>query len=865
MLHALSGDERIVEAMRKAVAETMREMEQEMHARVRKNGAFEDRKTGNMVWAEFTHLTSRPALLEPSFESRLLEANPWLNRFKDREGSVAIPDPHLHSHVYVINATFDATEKQWKAGEFMRLKRDATYYQAAYHARLAGELQQLGYAIEPTANAFEIAGVPRSMVEVFSRRTKEIEAAAKALGIVDDAAKDTLGALTRRGKASGFDMLQLRRLWRAFVDSREVQSLDGITHTARTMPNAIARNSPEAARAGIDFALGHELERVSEVSERRLLARALMRAVGAAGVALVHRALRENKLVLDAVVDGERRITTPQILAEEAELMRHVRSGRGQVPPLVVGDYRFQNSLFTTGTKDTAEQRQAVLHVLKSQDWMVGIVGRAGTGKTTLLKEIHEGLRAVGKPMVLCAPTAEAARGVLRGEGFAQADTVKRLLVDTELQSQLRGAVLWIDEAGMIGNRDMLAIMRLARAHGAARVVLAGDPTQIRSVPRGDAFLYLQENAGLSVARLEQIKRQRTPNLKAAIEAISKGRIEDGLRILERNGAIIEGSAKKTRADLARAYVDKVSEQGPMKHRKTALVISPTHAEGEAITKAIRAELRLHGGIATDERKITRTVNLSWTEKERANPASYQPGLVVQFKRNAKGFRISERARIIEVRANEGKVTVRTNDGAEKPLPLKDAARFQVYAVRELPVSIGDRLKITENSSDVSGKHRLNNGDVVRVAGFTKDRGLVLENGRELPRDFGHLTHGYVITADAAQAKTVDAVYAAIGRESFVATDIRRIYVALSRARDEARIYTDSKPDLLKAAQRDNVRRSATELIGEARSRAILRDVAHREARRQQDAALAYHRERQRARESQQITRTRTLEREIGI
>ena len=167
----------------------------------------------------------------------------------------------------------------------------------------------------------------------------------------------------------------------------------------------------------------------------------------------------------------------------------------------------------------------------------------------------------------------------MRGEGFASADTIKRLLVDERMHGQLKDAVLWVDEAGMIGNRDMLALLSLAKRAGAARVVLAGDAAQIRSVPRGDAFLFLERNAGLSVARLETIQRQKTPELKEAIECISRGAIEAGFAILERGGAIIEGKAKENRASLAQAYVGKVAEKAKGRE-KTALVISPTHAEG---------------------------------------------------------------------------------------------------------------------------------------------------------------------------------------------------------------------------------------------------------------------------------------------
>ena len=94
-----------------SVNQTMREIESEIKTRVRKNGADENRTTGNMVWAEFVHFTARPVN--------------------------GVPDPHLHAHCYAFNTTWDDVEKKWKAGQFRDLKADAPYFEAAFHARFS--------------------------------------------------------------------------------------------------------------------------------------------------------------------------------------------------------------------------------------------------------------------------------------------------------------------------------------------------------------------------------------------------------------------------------------------------------------------------------------------------------------------------------------------------------------------------------------------------------------------------------------------------------------------------------------------------------------------------------------------------------
>src|SRR3984893_49089 len=168
LLYAMSGDEDILGAFRAAVAETMREMEAEMKTRIRRGLQDIDRTTGNMVWAEFIHTTSRPV-----------------------DG---LPDPQLHAHVFVFNTTWDEEERRWKAAQFRELKRDAPYFQAAFRVRLANRLQDIGFGVARKRDDFEIAGIPRDVLKRFSRRTALIEKIAEEKGITDPDRKAELGA-----------------------------------------------------------------------------------------------------------------------------------------------------------------------------------------------------------------------------------------------------------------------------------------------------------------------------------------------------------------------------------------------------------------------------------------------------------------------------------------------------------------------------------------------------------------------------------------------------------------------------------------------------------------------------------------------
>src|SRR5271156_1732969 len=202
LLYALSGDQDILDAFRGAVDETMRDIEAEMKTRVRKELTNADRTTGNMVWAEFIHTTSRPV-----------------------DG---IPDPQLHAHVFAFNTTFDEEERRWKAGQFRELKRDAPYFQAAFRVRLANRLQDLGFGVERKRDDFEIADIPADMLKRFSRRTALIEKVAKEKGISDPDRKAELGAETRERKESALSWEQLRKEWNGRLSHKERQALAAV-------------------------------------------------------------------------------------------------------------------------------------------------------------------------------------------------------------------------------------------------------------------------------------------------------------------------------------------------------------------------------------------------------------------------------------------------------------------------------------------------------------------------------------------------------------------------------------------------------------------------------------------------------------
>lgn len=269
LLFCLNGDATILAAFRSALAATLADMEAAMQTRVRKGGAMADRVTGNMLWSEHVHLTARPVS--------------------------GVPDPHLHAHAFIFNATHDPVERQWKASKIADIYRDAPYYQSVFHAHLAKALVDRGYPIERTATGWEVAGLAE-LLPRFSRRTEQVERVAAARGITDPAEKDRLGAATRGRKRDDLSMSELRRLWLARLDDGERLALAEAASAARS-----GRDVPSPA-VSLDQAIEGAIEQgfaqgAATVPETRLVAAALTAGLGSLTAGKVRHRLPAHGMI----------------------------------------------------------------------------------------------------------------------------------------------------------------------------------------------------------------------------------------------------------------------------------------------------------------------------------------------------------------------------------------------------------------------------------------------------------------------------------------------------------------------------------------------------------------------------------------
>jgi len=775
VLHVFAGDDHILEAFRESVADTMRAIEQDAKTRVRRGGVYDDRQTGELIWGNFIHQTARPV--------------EGLN-----------PDPHLHSHCFVFNATWDAEEQRIKAGQFKDIKRDMPYYQARFHKTLSDRLIDLGYQVRRTEKSFEVVGVPKGVTGLFSKRTDEIGRIAKEKGITDAKELDGLGARTRAKKQKGNSMAELKDAWRKQVEQLPKEQQGDGSATVRHSPTKAKDITPEEC---IEHATQHCFERASVMADRRLLESAYRHGIGstASTVETITNTFKADSRFIHITEKSRFLCTTKEVLREEKRMVDLARAGQGKMAPL----YDQAPELKVTG-----QQAEAIKHILTTPHRVSIVRGAAGTGKTTLMKEAVEHIKRAGKDVTVLAPTAQASRGVLRGEGFGDAETVARFLVSPAMQEKIKGQVLWIDEAGLLGTKDMTALLEVATKQN-ARLILGGDTRQHASVVRGDALRIINTVAGIKTAEVSKIYRQKNEDYKSAVEDLAKGNVASAFEKLDEMKFIQELQQEKPEQSLVKNYIETLSKG------KTALIISPTHAQGEAVTNEVRRQLREEGMIGKKEIAAMRYVSLNMTEAEKADARSFEAGHVVQFTQNTPGFVRGSMWQVESVDEKQKTVQVKNDKAEIKHLPLHKSGNYEVYREAELALSKGDRIRITKNGFDTN-KKRLDNGDILEVVSVTKSGTINLRNEISqatyaLDKKFGHIAHAHCITSHASQGKTVDEVFIWQPAATFPAADAKQFYVSVSRGREKVHIYTDNKEDLLAHVKDLGDRQSAIEAV----------------------------------------------------
>ncbi|HAB18977.1 MAG TPA: hypothetical protein DCE44_21380, partial [Verrucomicrobiales bacterium] len=727
------GDHRLVELHERSSCVAMTEAESVAATRIRKGGADGERRTGEIVAARVTHHTSRAL------------------------------DPGLHTHFVVFNATWDSVENRWKALQTREMFDRINLFTQIYRSEMAAGLRKLGYQLRPTAHGFEIDGIPEELLERFSKRRKAILDAEKIVSgkigkPLSNNARATLAQTTRDWKDLNQSPEEIRQYQLSQITAEELATLRSLVpKTNSSSAPAISQALSQAVEApavsaadAVSYARDHLFERKSVVPLYAFQQTAMAYSHGA----LKMEAIDEELARRSEFVEFEESLTTHEMIRREQEMLGLVNSGIGQSGPI--------NPNVRTEVPLNREQKNALRSVMNSPDWVIGIRGVAGSGKTELLRSIAEGVSQVNRKAVVLAPTT-AACDSLRQRGISWAATMQSFLALPEFQQQSRGAVLMVDEAGLISVGDMLQMLRVARTQN-CRVALCGDTRQHTSVEAGDALRLLEERSAMQSADLLQNNRQKSHAYREAIDAFAAGNGILGLSRLDAIGALHEENDEASHS-LAAGYLSSVTRG------KSALIVSPTWREIQSITEDVRGALKEHNKLGQEDTLVENHTSLNWTRAQKRDLRNYRRGLVLGFHRSTAEIARGECLRVLET-ADQAMIAKKA-DGTQVKLTRKQADCFDVLESGKLPVATGEKLLLKGNLKT----HGLINGKCVEVRAIRADGTLDLVGGRTIPPEFRTFTHGYCVTSMAAQGRTADHVYVSVRADSLAAANLNQFYV----------------------------------------------------------------------------------------
>ncbi len=767
----VGGDERVRDAHRESVSVALGEMERFVQARLGSNLPAET--TGKWVAAKFEHDSSRPV-----------------------DGYAA---PQLHTHVVFFNVTQTANGDS-RALQPRELYKSQQYATAIYRSELAARLKEMGYEIERGKSGQpEIRGYSAEYLEASSPRRRQIEEHLARTNQRGAGAAQIAAHQTRERKLeTSHEEMQERH--RALATKFGGQP-EHIVEAARKQGNQHKPGPSERmVRQALAYSTERNLEREAVADERALLRDALSRSMGQATFAEVKSGLErkaqagELTELQEASNSPSREFTTKEMQSYERETIQRMREGQNQFSE--IASQCSCGSIERNYPRLNERQRQAVTQILSSRDRVMALEGVAGSGKTTSLAAIREVAERHGYRVEGFAPTSRAAQKL--SESGIESRTLQRHLSSNE-ESQTTGKRLYVlDESSLASTKQVNEFLH--RMRGEDRVLLVGDTRQHQAVEAGRPYQQLRE-AGVETARLDEIVRQKEPALKEAVEQLARGSVKEAIDNLRSQGRVHEiGDRNERMQEIADSYA---------KRPEGTLVVSPDNQSRRELNDMIHRTMQDTGQVARQEQKQTVLVpRQEITGADRRWAGQYDPGDVVRYTKGSRSHRIKpgEYARVEKSNEKENVLTVLRGNGEQVSYDPRRLHGVTIYREAERTFSKGDRVQFTAPNRELGVANR----ELGTIERIDDDGGirLRLDSGRVTQFNVNknpHLDHGYAMTSHSSQGQTADRVLIHIdtSQAGEKLVNQRSAYVAVSRGRYDAQIYTNDALELRDALSRN--------------------------------------------------------------
>jgi len=358
---------------------------------------------------------------------------------------------------------------------------------------------------------------------------------------------------------------------------------------------------------------------------------------------------------------GEDRFTTRDMIEAEQRL-HHATELMAERERHEVNDADRQAALARAEQRDlvlSGEQADALAHVTDGRDLGI-VVGYAGTGKSAMLGVAREAWEASGFEVRGVALSGIAAENLEGGSGIASRTIASMEYGWANGRDMLTTRdVLVIDEAGMVGTRQLERVLSHA-AEAGAKVVLVGDPQQLQSIEAGAAFRSVHERHG--GAEIGEVRRQREDWQRDATRDLATGRTGEAIHAYDRHDMVHEAASREqARGDL----IDRWDRQRQAAPDSSRIILTHTNAEVRELNEAARDRMREAGDLGEDVRVTVERGDRSFSAGDR-----------VMFLQNERGLGVKNGTLGTIEQVSERSMSVRTDDGRGVSFDLKDYDRI---------------------------------------------------------------------------------------------------------------------------------------------------------------------------------------------
>ena len=360
---------------------------------------------------------------------------------------------------------------------------------------------------------------------------------------------------------------------------------------------------------------------------------------------------------------GRERFSTREMLEVEQRLERsaEVMGERWGHRVPAAPEVREDRTAETRGLVLGEEQREALLHITGGRDLSL-VVGYAGTGKSAMLGVAREAWEASGYQVRGAALSGIAAESLEGGSGIASRTVASLEHAWGQGRDELTSRdVLVIDEAGMIGSRQMERVLSAAERAG-AKVVVVGDPEQLQAIEAGAAFRALAERYG--AAEITEVRRQREDWQRDATRELATGRTEAALGRYEAAGKVM---GHQSHAEAREAIVEgwDVGRRAALadSRKESRVILAHTRADVAELNQLARGRMRAAGELGEDQA-------VQAVRGER----TFASGDRVMFLRNERGLGVKN-GTLGEIEAViPSRMAVRLDDGRQVAFDVRDYA-----------------------------------------------------------------------------------------------------------------------------------------------------------------------------------------------